>query len=401
MVEQVERLARQYGYEVHIYSQRVEDIAALEKFSQDGAASLPADNGGAAGPAIAAPGRIFWHKVSDIPGPHLVKYLWWLLANQWQRRRDLKSRGLRYDLVYSPGINCWDADAIMIQIVFHEFRRLVRDEIRLQALPLRAWPRAIHRQLYYRLIGALERRIYPNPRVTLAAVSRLTAGEVRRFFGRQDVEVIPNGIDVGTFNPEVRQARRPEIRRRMRYEERDFVLLLVGNDWKKKGLIYLFEAVARCLDLPLKVLVVGRDDRAPYHAAIERLGLRGRVGFAEPSPDVVQFYAAADAYVGPSLHDSFALPPSEAMACGLPVITSASNGGSEMITDGEDGFVLRDPKNVEELAERIRRLFTRADLRWRMGESAARTARQYQWSWDRNAEQTRVLLEEALRRKKQ
>ncbi len=394
VVEQVERLARQHGYEVHLYCQRAGDIEGLEKFD---ASSRPSDNRPGEASPTPSSGRILWHRVSDIPGPHLVKYLWWFLANQFQRRRDQKSLGFRYDLVYSPGINCFDADAITIHIVFHEFHRLVREELRLPSIPPWAWPRAIHRKLYYQLIMALERRIYPDPNVTLAAVSRLTAREVQRFFGRKDVHVIPNAVDVDTFNPAVRQKRRAEARRRMGFEEKDFVLLLVGNDWKKKGLTCLFEAVARCQELPMKVLVVGRDARAPYEAAIARMGLQGRVRFAAPSADVVQFYAVADAYVGPSLHDSFALPPAEAMACGLPVITSASNGGSEMITDGVDGLILHDSKNRDELAELIRRLFTRADLRWRMGESAARTAQQYRW--ERNAQQTQALLESVLARK--
>ncbi len=392
VVEQVERLAREHGYEIHLYCQRVEDIEGLEIYGKDNVS--PGPSGAGLGATL---GRILWHKVSDVPGPHLVKYLWWLLANQFRRRRDQRSRGLRYDLVYSPGINCRDADAIIIHIVFHEFYRLVREEMRLRNIPPRAWPRALHRRLYYRLIMALERRIYPNPRVTLAAVSSLTAREVQRFFGRKDVHVIPNAVDLETFNPAARQNRRAEVRQRMRFQERDFVLLLVGNDWKKKGLTYLFAAVARCRDLPLKVLVVGRDDRTPYEAAIARMDLQGYVQFAEPSADVVQFYAAADAYVGPSLHDSFALPPAEAMACGLPVITSASNGGSEMITDGVDGLVLRDPKNFDELAEMIRRLFARADLRWQLGENAARTAQAYRW--ERNARQTQALLEEVVARK--
>ena len=125
VVEQVERLAREHGYEVHLYCQRVEDIEGLEEYGKDNASPGPSEAA-----RRATPGRILWHKVSDVPGPHLVKYLWWWLANQFRRPRDLRSRGLRYDLVYSPGINCWDADAIIINIVFHEFYRLVREELR-------------------------------------------------------------------------------------------------------------------------------------------------------------------------------------------------------------------------------------------------------------------------------
>ena len=69
----------------------------------------------------------------------------------------------------------------------------------------------------------------------------------------------------------------------------------------------------------------------------------GRVHFLPPRQDVEFYYAAADAYVGPSLEDTFALPPQEAMACGMPVIVSAENGTSEIITDGKDGLILGIP----------------------------------------------------------
>jgi UDP-glucose:(heptosyl)LPS alpha-1,3-glucosyltransferase len=366
VVEQLDRLGEHY--EIHIYSMRVEDLDQ---------------------------NKFVWHRIPKLPGPHLLAYIWWFGANHFWRWRDRRFRKIDYDLIYSPGINCLDADVIAVHIVFHEFYRLVHDELRLRRLPLRDWPRAIHRRLYYHVIMALEKRIYPDPRVALAAVSHLTAQELEHFFARRDVWVIPNAVDLDTFNPEARWSRRDEARRRLQFDDQDFVLLLIGNDWKKKGVDTLLEAAARCSDLPVHVLIVGRDDRAPYERASRRLGLQTRVRFAEPSKDVVQFYAAADAYVGPSLHDSFALPPAEAMACAVPVVTSIQNGGSEMITDGVNGLLLRDPKDPAELSNRIRRLYENPDLRKKMGENAARTAEQL--TWERNAASTDALFQEALR----
>jgi len=341
-----------------------------------------------------AQSRILWHKIPDVPGPHLVKYLWWLLANQFRRRQDRRSLGLHYDLVYSPGINCFDADAIVVHIVFHEFCRQVRGELRLRNTPLRAWPRALHRRLYYHLIMALEKRIYSNPRVMLAAVSGLVARQLQQWFGRDDVLVIPNAVDGEIFNPAARQSRREQARRRFQFKEEDFVVLLVGNDWKKKGLTCLLEAVVRCGSLPLKVLVVGRDDRTTFQPLIGRLNISDLVCFAEPSADVMQFYAAADAYVGPSLEDAFALPAVEAMACGLPVIVSSRAGVCEVIRDGEDGLILEDPRDSRQLGELIRRLCTEPDLCRQLGKAAAETARPY--SWERNTEQIQTLFETIL-----
>lgn len=382
IVEQIERIARQSGCEVHIYSQRVEDLA-VAPFSP--------------GASPAAPGSLVWHKVSAIPGPHLLQFGWWFLANRFQRWFDARFRSLRFDLVFSPGINCLDADAVAVHIVFHEFHRLTREEWRFRSVPFRDWPRLIHRRLYYRLIRRLEKRVYSAPRVRLAAVSRLTASELTRHFGRTDVTVIPNAVDTAVFHPAARAARRAAARRAFALGQDDVLLLLLGNDWKKKGLSCLLDSLAACRDLPLRLLVAGRDDPSPYRPLLERLRLQDRVRFAASSPDVLQFYAAADAYVGPSLHDSFALPPAEAMACGLPVITSSQNGGAEMIADGEDGFVLRDPHDSAALAALLRRLCEQPELRRRIGESAARTAQQY--TWEKNAEMTRRWLEEVLRKK--
>jgi UDP-glucose:(heptosyl)LPS alpha-1,3-glucosyltransferase len=379
IVEQIERIAREPGCEIHIYSQRVEDLAVLP-FSR--------------GAFPAMPGSLFWHKVPSIHGPYLFQFLWWFQANRVKRWFDAHFRSLRFDLVFSPGINCLDADAIAVHIVFHEFHRLAREELRFRNVPFRDWPRLVHRRLYYRLIRMLEKRVYPVSRVRLAAVSRLTASELTRHFGRSDVTVIPNAVDTAVFHPAARVARRAAARHAFALGRNDVLLLLLGNDWKKKGLACLLKAMAACPDLPLRTLVAGRDDPSPYRPVLERLGLQHRVQFVGSSPDVLQFYAAADVYVGPSLHDSFALPPAEAMACGLPVITSSQNGGAEMITDGEDGFVLSDPRDSAALASLLRRLCEQPDLRRRIGANAARTSQEY--TWERNATETRAFLSAAF-----
>lgn len=307
-------------------------------------------------------------------------------------------RGLHCDLVYSPGINALDADVITVHIVFHEFYRRVRSHLRLRGTPIAAWPRLVHRQLYYRLLMALERNLYPRRQIHLAAVSDLVALQLRQFFGRTVVRVIRNGVSMDRFSPSLTRARRAAVREEFHLCGADFVLLLIGNDWKKKGLDSLLHCLATCRELPLKLLVVGSDERIPYLRPIRDLDIMDRVLFLDPSPDVVQFYAAADAYVGPSLEDAYGLPILEAMACGLPVIASVRAGASEIISDGENGLLLRDPEDFQELAALLRRLCADASLRLRMGEAAAGTAAQQ--SWDCNAAGTWELLNAALAQKR-
>jgi glycosyltransferase involved in cell wall biosynthesis len=112
---------------------------------------------------------------------------------------------------------------------------------------------------------------------------------------------------------------------------------------------------------------------------------------------VEAYYAAADAYVGPSLDDAFAQPPAEAMACGLPVITSRTNGGSEIITHGSNGLVLEDPSDSHLLARMIGDLMSDPALRNHLGNAAAETARQY--TWECNAAQMHDLFEMAIRKR--
>src|SRR2546428_6448170 len=178
VAEQVERLARDYGYEVHIYSRRVEDLAGVRPSGSCG-------NGGS----------IVWHRVPDVPAPGLVRYLWWFMANHLWRWWDSRVRRITYDLLYSPGINCIDADAVAVHIVFAEFYERIRSELAFHRNPPLPRPPILHRRLYYRLIMALERTVYPRKDLALARATRRTAQELACLFARySDVSVAYNAV---------------------------------------------------------------------------------------------------------------------------------------------------------------------------------------------------------------
>ncbi len=367
VAECISRLADQY--EIHVYSTRVEDIDLS---------------------------KIVWHRIPLLPGPHLFNYLWWFAANHLWRWWDRRFRGLAPEVVYSPGINCLDANAVSVHILFAHLHRRVKEELRLRRNPVTVWPQLIHRRLYYRLISTLERLVYTRDDLPLAVVSCKIAADLGRFYGRTNhLRLVYGGLDLSRFAPERRKQLRVAARQALGLTDESFALLLIGNDWKNKGLPCLLEAVGQLGIIHLRVLVVGRDNSAPYQATIRRHGLVGSVSLLPPRPDVEFYYAATDAYVGPSLEDAFAQPPAEAMACGLPVITSRMNGGSEIISHGIDGLILEDPTDAEGLARLIRRLYEDAQFRRRLGENAARTAQQY--TWENNAAEMRALFEQARR----
>lgn len=356
-------------YEFHIYSNRVEDVDLS---------------------------RVTWHRIPALPGPHLFAYLWWFAANHLWRWRDRRFRGLTPDVVYSPGINCLNADAISVHVVFARFRDCIKDELHLTRNPLVSWPQIIHRRLYYRLIEALEGHIYPRKDLCLAVVSNKVGSDLGHYYGKTNsISVIYNGLDKERFSPIRRAELRCPARKAFGLSETDFALLIIGNDWKSKGLHCLLQAAGAVHDPRLKILVAGRDNPAPFAAEIETLGLSGRVSFLPPRSDVEFFYAAADAYVGPSREDAFAQPPAESMACGLPVITSRNNGGAEIIVHGENGFVMEDPTDSATLAKWITGLLADPALCCRLGVAAAETARGL--TWEQNARQMSELFERSRR----
>lgn len=373
LAELLERLARDYGCEIHLYSQRVEDLVL---------GPCP-DHGG-------AQGSIIWHKVLSIPGPHLFQFLFWLFLNARARRRD-RSHGLHFDFVLSPGINCFNADVILVHALFHRLRELARKEA--DPLAVSGLFRRLHRQAYYTFLTWLERRNYGNSHVSLAAVSSRTGSLLNRYFRRDDIRVIPNGVDASYFSPSRRLALRAGARSRFKFQDADFVLLLIGNDWRNKGLATVLTAMAAIRGIPLRLVIAGQDAAASlFFETAKSLGLGEQCRWEMTPMDAIGLYAAADAYVSPSREDAFALPPLEAMACGLPSITSVNNGGSQIITDGVDGFVLEDPGDAVALADHIRNLQQHPDLRFRIAENARRTAETY--SWERTAATAWQFLKE-------
>jgi UDP-glucose:(heptosyl)LPS alpha-1,3-glucosyltransferase len=382
LAELLERLARDYGCEIHLYARQVEDLAVLGRHAQSVATK---------------PGAIVWHRVPSFPGPHLLQFIAWMLLNGFLRKWHTRAGRASYDLVLSPGINCLDPDVVIVHALFHRLRELSLEGSQ-DSIAVTGLFRRLHRRIYYRFLAALERRIYSNPSVHLAAVSRRTASLLKENFHREDVRVIPNAVDAKHFSPQARLARRAESRQKRALLEDDFVLLLIGNDWRNKGLLTILEAMAVLPSLPVRLLVAGSDAAEPFRAHAAKLGVQERCRWEPANPDVLDFYASADAYVSPSLEDSFGLPVAEAMACGLPAITSTCAGIADYLHDGGDGFVLRDPRDAQALARLVERLLAEPTLRRNVGEAAARNMLAF--SWDRNAAAVWELLQEAVKKQR-
>ncbi|MHB8667995.1 MAG: glycosyltransferase family 4 protein [Burkholderiales bacterium] len=208
---------------------------------------------------------------------------------------------------------------------------------------------------YHYYVKDAERRLFESPRLrAVICNSRMVRAEIQRYFGLPEdrLHVIYSGVDTGAFHPHLKR-RRGEIRVRHGIPENATVFLFVGSGFERKGMAALLHAMA-----PLRgetfLLVVGRDRRlARFRAQAQQLGLARRVFFVGAQQDVKPYYGAADALVLPTLYDPFPNVALEAMASGLPVITSLKSGAAELIENGANGYVC-DALDVPALTAHLR-----------------------------------------------
>lgn len=193
------------------------------------------------------------------------------------------------------------------------------------------------------------------------------------------VFVVHNGVDSEKFSPENISVYRAKVRSALGLTDEP-VCLFVGTGFERKGLGTLIRALplVRGFDR-LKVVVVGRGSETAHRRLADLLGVGGRVIFAGTTTRPEEYFGAADMFVLPTLYDPFSNATVEAMACGLPVVTTAQNGVSEVIEDGVSGMVVADPSSHEELASAISRLSDVA-TRVEMGENARRAASGLTWA---------------------
>ena len=231
----------------------------------------------------------------------------------------------------------------------------------------------------------LERRIFQEGNYRhIVAISNLVRNQlVQTYHTKKDqITVIYNGVDLNRFNQDVIVRWRKEIRSSFNFRDQDIVLLFVGHDFRRKGLEYLIGALPH-VDPKVRLLVAGRGNPEVYRGMAASLGISERVLFAGSVGEMEQVYSAADIFVFPTLYDAFGSVGLEAMACGLPVITTKYSGFSELVEDHINGVVL-ERLGVEELAAAINGIL-REDIRIYLGKNGAKTAHRY--STNRNAEE--------------
>jgi len=196
---------------------------------------------------------------------------------------------------------------------------------------------------WHRYTLAAEAALFRHP--ALRAVicnSQMVANDIaRRFPAAADkIEIIYNPVDGAHFHPGLRAEYRHALRAKIGAAKTAPVILFVGSGFARKGVATLIEALAKMRSAAAEVWIVGRDkDSAHYERLAKRFGLAARVRFFGPQTDVRPFYGAADIFCLPTLYDPLPNAALEALACGLPVVTTTTCGAAELIETGKNGFV--------------------------------------------------------------
>ncbi len=249
----------------------------------------------------------------------------------------------------------------------------------------------------------LESRIYrPVNFRRIVTNSKLCKRHAQEYYGvpPERIAVIYNGVDHQTFNPQAATRYRSEVRQELGLSQDDPVILFVASNWKRKGLSVLLRALAILgrRGRTCQVLVVGRGKSTPFRKLVRQLGLDGCVHFTGATTQVERYYGAGDFLVLPTLYDPFANVCLEAMACGLPVITTTANGAAEIIRPGENGFVQHQPTDPQELALLLEPLLD-VERRKSMGQIARETSLEF--TTERNLAETLKLCQQVLEEKAQ
>ena len=207
------------------------------------------------------------------------------------------------------------------------------------------------RGLYHLTMQALEARVFARtPRIV--AIAARGKREIERLYGvpAARISVIYNGVDLERFHPDHAAALGPPARAEAGLPAGEHVLLFAGSGWERKGLATAIEALAR-LDQAW-LIVIGRGDETRYRRLAARLGVADRLCWLGLRADLERWYGAADVLVLPTRYEPFGNVHLEALASGLPVVTTTAAGGAEVVEEGRNGAVIA-PADAAALATAV------------------------------------------------
>ncbi len=226
----------------------------------------------------------------------------------------------------------------------------------------------------HRVLLRIEEAVFRDPHAIIQCNARGSAAEIQRRYGVSESRLVTiyNGVDTERFHPERRRSNREEARAALGLE--GAAALFAGGGFHRKGLDRAIEGFARAAPDNATLLVAGGDEPAAYRRLALRLGVEDRVRFLGRRSDIERLHAASDLFVLPTRYDPFSNACLEAMASGLPVATTRTNGAAELIQHDRNGLIL--DGNFEPAFA----LLGARDRLEAMGAGARASAEQHSWA---------------------
>ena len=261
------------------------------------------------------------------------------------------------------------------------------------------WQQGLRQQIIRRLpryqhIDQFVAHQYASHQRIYVALSKMVARDLQRYHDVPPhlIQIVRNGVDTERFSPKSCFQHRSRIRNYLKISDHEVLLLFVAHNFQLKGLPNLLRAHRTLIQqgYPVRLVVCGgRHLRGPFPKTV----VDESVWILGPVEDTVPFYAAADIYVHPTYYDACSLVVLEAMACGLPAITTTWNGAGELISNGREGFIIPNPNDTDLLVQHLRTLLHPAQ-RQTMGREARKLMENH--STDHNFRQFWEIYEKFL-----
>lgn len=253
---------------------------------------------------------------------------------------------------------------------------------------------------FHRLTLQIEQKIFSSDNYKkIIANSRMCKEEIMLHYGvpEEDIAVIYNGVDLELFHPSVNEEERNLKRKEWGIAPGDTLALFVGSGFERKGLKFLLLAMGELKKRDqlgnLKLMVCGKGKPSLFTGLLKKLKIEDRVVFTGVVADREHYFRAADLFAFPAIYEPFSNVVLEALATGLPVLTSGKNGAGEVLTEGKEGYVVKEPSDVQGIADKLLLLM---DSKHRKEISPQARLLAEQFTLERNTSEVLKLYEEVI-----
>ena len=207
-----------------------------------------------------------------------------------------------------------------------------------------------------RSFANIERKLLTEKPPVVFCLSNRIRAVVKKYypsFSDQKLVSLFNGIDLKRFDPGQNPSTRASVRDQLGIGPDAIMGLMLAQDFERKGLQQAIEAIALAKNPRLVLVVGGKPDASAYRGLASSLGIANQLRFAGPVAQPVDFYKAADFFLLPTFSDPCSLVVLEALAMGLPVISTVLNGACETMIDGVHGRIVQNPRDIRILAKAL------------------------------------------------